>query len=609
MHKASRSKPRPAQTRSKAPPKAEAPDTPLPSPVPVPAPYRSSALARPVPPPRPTAALPLPPGLKAGTDWALHLALTPAKNIELASLAVLQASELVQYALERMAVGPDKAARHGVTPPRKDRRFAAPEWQQWPFNLLHQSFLLTTQWWNAATHGVPGVDKHHEDVVAFVAQQCLDVFSPGNQLLTNPVVLRRTLEQGGANLVRGAVHALQDLQNKLANAPPAGCENFAVGRDVATTPGKVVLKNRLMELIQYAPTTKAVHPEPILLVPAWIMKYYILDLSPANSLIGYLVSQGHTVFCISWKNPGEAERDLGMDDFLADGFHAALAAVNAIVPKHRVHAAGYCLGGTLLAIAAAAMARDGDERLASATFFAAQTDFSEPGELGLFISESQVRLLEAQMAETGYLKGSQMAGAFQMLRSYDLLWSRLVNEYLLGEREPMNDLMAWNADATRMPAKMHSQYLRRLFLNDDLSEGRYPVGGRPVSLGSLTLPMFMVGTTTDHVAPWRSVHKLHYLSPAEITFVLTSGGHNAGIVNPPSKDSHRRYQLLQREAGGGYLAPDEWLAAAPTTQGSWWPAWQTWLAARSGAPVKAPRTGNTAYPPVGPAPGTYVREK
>ena len=350
------------------------------------------------------------------------------------------------------------------------------------------------------------------------------------------------------------------------------------------------------------------HPEPILIVPAWIMKYYILDLSPHNSLIRYLVDQGHTVFCISWKNPGYEDRDMGMDDYLDLGFHAALDAVNAIVPKQKVHATGYCLGGTMLAIAAAAMARDGDERLASMSLFAAQTDFSEPGELALFIDESQLNLLEAQMAETGYLKASQMAGAFQMLRSYDLLWSRMVNEYLLGDRAPMNDLMAWNADATRMPAKMHSQYLRRLFLNDDLSEGHYPVRGKPVSLGGITLPTFMVGTVTDHVAPWRSVFKLHQMSPAEITFTLTSGGHNAGIVNPPG-NPRRHYQLLTRAAGGSYVAPDEWLQKAPEAQGSWWPAWLAWLQARSGAPVKPPRTGASAYKPVCDAPGRYVLEK
>ena len=546
--------------------------------------------------------------LMAGSDWALHLAASPGKCMDLAHLALRQGQEMAAYALARMAAGPDKKARHAVATPTQDRRFADPAWQQWPFNLVHQSFVLTEQWWAAATHGVWGVDKHHEDMVAFAARQFLDVFSPGNQLAANPVVLNRTLAQGGANLARGALHLLDDARRHAAGMPPAGAENFVVGRDVGITPGKVVLKNRVMELIQYTPTTKAVHPEPILIVPAWIMKYYILDLSPHNSLIRYLVDQGHTVFCISWKNPGYEDRDMGMDDYLDLGFHAALDAVNAIVPKQKVHATGYCLGGTMLAIAAAAMARDGDERLASMSLFAAQTDFSEPGELALFIDESQLNLLEAQMAETGYLKASQMAGAFQMLRSYDLLWSRMVNEYLLGDRAPMNDLMAWNADATRMPAKMHSQYLRRLFLNDDLSEGHYPVRGKPVSLGGITLPTFMVGTVTDHVAPWRSVFKLHLMSPAEITFALTSGGHNAGIVNPPG-NPRRHYQLLTRAAGGSYVAPDEWLQKAPEAQGSWWPAWLAWLQARSGAPVKPPRTGASAYKPVCDAPGRYVLEK
>ena len=546
--------------------------------------------------------------LLAATDWALHLAASPGKCMDLTRLAMRQGEELAAYARERMTAGADQQARHSVRPPFEDRRFTAPEWQHWPFNYLHQSFLRTEQWWAAATHGVRGVEKHHENVVAFAARQLLDMFSPGNQLATNPVVLQRTLQQGGANLMRGMQNAADDFQRLATGKPPAGTENFVVGRDVGITPGKVVLQNRLMELIQYTPTTETVHPEPILIVPAWIMKYYILDLSPHNSLIRYLVDQGHTVFCISWKNPGYEDRDMGMDDYLDLGFHAALDAVNAIVPKQTVHATGYCLGGTMLAIAAAAMARDGDERLASMSLFAAQTDFSEPGELALFIDESQLNLLEAQMAETGYLKASQMAGAFQMLRSYDLLWSRMVNEYLLGDRAPMNDLMAWNADATRMPAKMHSQYLRRLFLNDDLSEGHYPVRGKPVSLGGITLPTFMVGTVTDHVAPWRSVFKLHLMSPAEITFALTSGGHNAGIVNPPG-NPRRHYQLLTRAAGGSYVAPDEWLQKAPEAQGSWWPAWLAWLQARSGAPVKPPRTGASAYKPVCDAPGRYVLEK
>ncbi|CAN7282061.1 PHA/PHB synthase family protein [Rhizobacter sp. LjRoot28] len=547
-------------------------------------------------------------GLLAGTDWAVHLAVSPGKQMALARLALHQAEALSIYLRSCLSVSPGNAPCACADPPARDRRFDAPEWQRWPFNLWHQSFLLTQQWWDAATHGVSGVERHHENVVAFAARQWLDLFSPGNQLAANPVVLDRTVKEGGANLARGLLNFVDDVERLSSDAPVSGTENYIVGRDVAVTPGEVVLRNRLIELIQYRPSTPTVLAEPVLIVPAWIMKYYILDLSQTNSLIKYLVDHGHTVFCISWKNPGPPERDLQMDDYLQLGFHAALDAVAAIVPGRKVHATGYCLGGTLLAMAAAAMGRDGDDRLASVTLFAAQTDFSEPGELGLFIDESQLSMLEAQMEETGYLKASQMAGAFQMLRSYDLLWSRLVNEYLLGDRAPLSDLMAWNADTTRMPARMHSQYLRQLFLQDDLSESRHAVGGKPVSLSTLGVPVFMVGTVTDHVAPWRSTYKLHYLTGAEITFVLTSGGHNAGIVSPPG-NPRRHYQLLKREAGAAYRSPEAWLAEAPDHQGSWWPAWQVWLAERSTAQAKPPRMGARGAPSLGSAPGTYVLEK
>ncbi|THF61699.1 PHA/PHB synthase family protein [Pseudothauera rhizosphaerae] len=547
--------------------------------------------------------------LLAWADWATHLAASPGKRLELARLAFEQAGQLQAYLCECVA-GLHEGEESTASPPVDDRRFRDPTWDHWPFNLLHQSFLMQQRWWEEATRDVWGVDPHHEHAVAFAARQWLDMFSPGNLLSTNPVVLKRSLDEGGANLARGLGYLLDDLTRQVARLPPAGAEQFVAGRDVAVTPGKVVLRNRLIELIQYTPATDEVHPEPILVVPAWIMKYYILDLSPHNSLVRYLVEQGYTVFCISWKNPDADDRDLGMDEYLDLGFRAALDAVTAIVPGRKVHATGYCLGGTLLAIAAAAMARDGDDRLASLNLFTAQTDFSEPGELALFIDESEVALLEAQMADTGYLCAEQMGGAFMMLRSYDLLWSRLVGEYLLGERRPPNDLMAWNADATRMPAKMHAQYLRRLFLDDDLSEGRHPADGRPVSLGDIKLPVFCVGTVADHVAPWRSVYKLHYLSPTEITFVLTSGGHNAGIVSEPGRP-RRQYQLHTRPAGGGYIAPEEWQATVPVQQGSWWPAWAAWLRQRSGAPAKPPRLGapTKGYKVLGDAPGEYVKEK
>jgi len=545
--------------------------------------------------------------LLAFFDWAMHLAVSPGKQVELLRLAREETVEWNRYLRDTCNA---RCAEHHacVEPAEHDRRFDAPEWQTWPFAAWQQAFLLTEKWWAQATRDVHGVSAHHANVVNFAARQWLDMFSPGNFLATNPLVLQQTVRQGGTNLVRGTLNAFEDAQRLLANHPPQGAEQFVPGHNVAVTPGKVVLRNRLIELIQYSPTTAKVRPEPILIVPAWIMKYYILDLSPNNSLIKYLVDQGYTVFCISWKNPGTAERDLSMQDYLDLGLMAAFDAVSAIVPKRKIHAAGYCLGGTLLSIAAAAMARGGDQRLASMTLFAAQTDFSEPGELALFVDESQVSYLEDQMAETGYLSASQMAGAFQMLRSYDLLWSKLVGTYLMGEREPMTDLMAWNADTTRMPARMHSEYLRRLFLDNDLAAGRYPVGGKPVALSDIRLPVFCVGTVTDHVAPWRSVYKLHYETVTEITFVLTTGGHNAGIVSEPGHP-HRSYQVLTRTADDTYESPEEWQTQAKHKDGSWWPEWGAWLDARSGAPVAVPRIGTKGYAVVGDAPGNYVLEK
>lgn len=549
---------------------------------------------------RSSGSLSLASGLLAAIDWAAHLAVSPGKRLELLCLALQQGNRLLHY----MGSANPQASDLPVV----DRRFAAPEWQRWPYNLWHQGFLLTEQWWSTATRDVWGVEKHHADMVNFAARQLLDVFSPGNNLLTNPEVLRVSYEQRGNNLLIGLQNCMSDMVNLLLEHPASAQRSFIPGKDVAITPGKVVLRNHLMELIQYAPAGADVYPEPLLIIPAWIMKYYILDLSPANSLIRYLVERGHTVFCVSWKNPGPHDRDLGMDDYLNTGLHTALDTVNRIVPGQKVQAVGYCLGGSLLSIAAAAMGRDGDQRLSSLTLLAAQTDFSEPGELGLFIDESQISLLEAQMQQAGTLSQTQMAAAFQMLRSYDLLWSRVIGQYLMGAPVRNSDLMEWNADATRMPARMHSQYLRRLFLDDDLSEGRYPVDGKPVSLGDIGAPVFLVGTVKDHVAPWHSVFKLHYLCPAEITFVLASGGHNAGIVSQPGHP-HSQFQMRTRAAGGAYCPPDQWAAETPVTEGSWWPAWQAWLAQHSGARTSPPRLGGATSGRLDDAPGTYIMEK
>ena len=543
----------------------------------------------------------------AFADWAEHLALSPDKQVALALAAGRLGQELATAggeSVRRLAGAPAPAAA-------ADRRFAGPAWQAWPFDLMAQSFLATEAWWRSATAGVPGVGRHHTDIVSFAVRQALDMMAPTNLPWTNPEVIAATAREGGMNFARGALHALEDAQRLLAGRPPAGAQAFAVGRNLAMTPGRVVLRNRLIELIQYAPATDRVQPKPILIVPAWIMKYYILDLSAENSLVRWLVARGHTVFVISWKNPGAEERDLGMDDYRRLGVMAALDAVRTIVPEVPVHAVGYCLGGTLLAIAAAAMARDDDRRLASLTLFAAQTDFTEAGELTLFIDEDQVRFLESMMEERGYLDARQMAGAFQLLRSNDLVWSAMVRGYLLGEREPLIDLMAWNADTTRMPARMHSEYLRRLFLRNDLAEGRFEVGGHQVSLRDIRVPVFAVSTATDHVAPWRSVYKIQMLTDADVTFVLSNGGHNAGIVNPPG-NPHRHHQIATHKESETYVDPDAWQRNAVEMAGSWWPCWGDWLARHSGAVTAAPPSMGAperGYPPLGDAPGSYVFER
>ena len=544
--------------------------------------------------------------LQAFSDWGMHLASSPGKQLQLAAKMTRKFMRLGDYAVRSIG---DHDAAPAIEPLPQDRRFVDPAWKEAPFNLIAQAFLLNQQWWHAATTGVVGVTRHHEDMVAFGMRQILDTMAPTNFVATNPVLQKRIFETGGQCLVEGARLLLEDMQRTMRGELPVGAEAFEVGKDVATTPGKVVYRNELIELIQYAPTTDTVRPEPILIVPAWIMKYYILDLSPENSLVRWLTGQGYTVFIISWHNPVSADRDLDMEAYRRLGPMAALDAVTAITGSPAVHAVGYCIGGTLLSIAAAAMARDGDERLATITLFAAQTEFSEPGELGLFIDEAQLNVLENMMWSKGYLDGTQMGGAFQILRSNDLVWSRILNTYLMGEREPMSDLMAWNADGTRMPYAMHSQYLRRLFLDDDLAEGRYKVDGRTISLSALRKPMFVVGTERDHVAPWRSVHKIHMLSSAEITFALTSGGHNAGIVSEPGHKG-RRYHILTREADGAALDPDDWMAHALVRDGSWWVAWDEWLRARSGEPVAPPPMGapDKDYPVIDNAPGRYVLE-
>ena len=540
------------------------------------------------------------------SDWLLHLAQSPGRQALLGLEAMGTAALFADY-MRRSLLSPE-SAEPCIAPPPEDSRFADPAWQAPPYSFFAQGFLLAQHWWDAACTGIGGVTPRHEEQVRFIVRQMLDSVAPSNFIATNPQIRQRIAETGGQCLADGARQMAEDLHLRLVHQATPDQARFRPGREVAVTPGQVVYRNHLIELIQYRPTTDRVHPEPILFVPAWILKYYILDLDPARSMVRYLVDQGHSVFMISWRNPGADDRNLTLDDYRRMGVMDALDAIGSIVGDAKVHAVGYCLGGTLLSIAAAAMARDGDDRLAGLTLFAAQTDFSEPGELALFIDPAQVHFLENLMWSQGFLDSRQMGGAFQLLRSNELLWSRIIHQYRMGEAEAPTPVTAWSHDGTRLPQAMHSAYLRRLFLNNELAEGRYEVDGRPVSLDDLRVPVFVVGAEEDHVAPWQSVFRIHRLTETEVTFLLTGGDHVSGIVPDPAQ-AGAHYRIRTRPTDQRPLDPERWLADAPVQEGPWWPVWHRWLADRSGPPRSDPPPIGSPLqdrPSLGPAPGRYV---
>lgn len=538
----------------------------------------------------------------AGMDWALHLASQPAQVARLATAA--QQSALHWWA----------DTLHNRPEDDNDPRFLHPGWKHWPWAPVVHAYHEAEAWWDDATR-LRGMEPHHQEMARFYARQWLDMLSPSNTgLWGNPEVRERTRETLGSNLVNGWINALDNWRQQHGLAPVRPSEHeYRPGRDVAITPGRVVHRNHLTELLQFSPTTASVQREPVFIVPSWIMKYYILDLSPQNSFVKWLTDQGHTVFILSWRNPDETDALLDMADYLHEGVFDNLAAIKSLVPDaEAVHACGYCLGGTLLSIAAAALSRPGQieqahllPALKTVTLLAAETDFTEPGEMGVLIDESQVSLLEDMMAERGFLSGPQMGGAFQYLHSRELVWSQALRELWLGENEHPNDLMAWNSDTTRMPAVMHSEYLRRCYLRNELAEGRFPVEGRAVSLADIRVPMFVVGTEKDHVSPWKSVYKIHRLADTEITFVLTSGGHNAGIVSEPGHPN-RHYAMLTRPADGPWLTCGDWQAQAMPQDGSWWTAWHQWLIGHGSGtvPGRLPLEDEA----LGPAPGHYVHQ-
>ncbi|WP_034996543.1 PHA/PHB synthase family protein [Beijerinckia mobilis] len=541
------------------------------------------------------------------SDWLMNLAGAPGKQSDLA-LTMWRNAEKLAFDTFFSSFNPHSPLTIPIN--GNEPRFSDPAWQNLPYRFWMQSYLSTCDWWRQATKAVPGLSPHHRGIVAFIIEQMLAAGSPANGILTNPEIIHRTIDTGGRNFLDGARNFMEDKARALAGRLPVGVDAFEIGKTLATTPGKVVMRNRLIELIQYSPATDQVKAEPILIVPAWIMKYYILDLSPNNSLIAYLVSKGHTVFCVSWHNVTVDDSNLSLEDYRRLGVMAAVDAINRIVPNRKIHATGYCLGGTLLSLAAAAMAEVSDDRLGTITLLAAQTDFSEPGELKVFIDENALTALEDMMWLQGSLDSTQMAGAFELLRSNDRIFGQFVQDYLLGDRRPLLDLMAWNADATRMPYRMHSDYLRHFYLDNDLASGRYMIEGRTIALQNIRAPIFAVGTERDFVAPWKSVYKIHYFNDGDITFVLTKGGHNAGIVSEPGH-KNRSFKISHRKAGDTCLSQDEWEAAALPRQGSWWIAWEAWLNDHSSKTLVAPPMMGAPHAglvPLEDAPGTYILE-
>ena len=558
----------------------------------------------------------------ASTDWWLNLLSSPGAQQRLQKDAVHKVLEWAERngALANQCAQKNLGALTGAPVPAKldaptpqvthDQRFTDAAWESFPWRSWIEAHALGEQWWMQATQ-LRGMQAHSREQMRFYASKWLDFFAPGNTLLTNPQAIDAALRSGGQSLLKGMKNAVDEWQHKIGLTPQEGQANaLSVGKDLASTPGEVVMRNHMVELIQYAPATPQVHAQPVLIVPSCIMKYYIMDLSPHNSMVHWLVSQGHTVFMVSWRNPDENDALLTMDDYVNEGVLASVQHV-AQATSEDVHLMGYCLGGTFAAMAAAVLEREriahrdeSQPALASLSLLAAETDFREPGEMGVLIDEAQVRMLEDMMAETGFLTGRQMAGSFQFLHSRELVWSSQTRRWLLGEEEIPNDLMVWNADVTRLPAAMHSQYLRQCFLHNDLASGNFLISGHSISLRDIHLPVFAVGTVKDHVAPWRSVYKLHRLFSSKVTFVLTNGGHNAGIISEPGH-AGRHYQQMTLALDNPRLSPDEWQAQAPQHEGSWWTAWSTWLAQHGdGRKVKGRTPVHNAE--LGAAPGQYV---
>lgn len=545
-------------------------------------------------------------------DAARQLSLDPAALLQ-ANLRLWQQHALLWQQLSAaflaMSQGPGGTGTSlppVVVPEPGDRRFRHPDWQQNPlFDYIKQSYLITSRWMVDTLSGIAGLDRETARKVDFYTRQLADAFAPSNFIWTNPEVLRATLDSQGQNLVKGLANFQRDLDRgrgelRITMSDPTA---FELGVNIATTPGKVVFQNELIQLIQYEPATATVHRTPILMVPAWINKYYILDLTAEKSFIRWAVSRGYTAFVVSWANPDESLAHKTFDDYLTEGIVAALDAIEAATGEHEVSAVGYCIGGTLLAVALGYLAGIGDQRIKAATLFTAQVDFSEPGDLAVFIDEQQLDNLDQRMGPKGYLESQAMFTTFNMLRANDLIWSFFVHNYLLGKDPQPFDLLHWNADATRMPRQMHLFYLRQMYLHNNLVKpGALSLAGVPIDLTRVTVPVYLQACREDHIAPFRSVFKARHNFSGPLRFVLAGSGHVAGVINPPDKTKYQ-YWLNPEEP----WEIDAWLRGAVEHPGSWWPDWDEWLSPQSGGMVPARKPGDRKLPVIEDAPGSYVK--
>src|SRR6266852_1594694 len=490
-----------------------------------------------------------------------------------------------------------------IEPEKGDKRFSAPDWQQNAiFDALKQSYLLAATTMLKTASEVEGLDEKQQRKLVFYLRQFLDAISPTNYTFTNPQVIHEIIQTGGQNIVTGMEHLLHDL--RAGKMMMTDTDAFAPGRNLAITPGQVIYRNKLIELIQYTPTTETVHAIPLLFIPPWINKYYILDMQPQNSLIKFLVDHGFTVFVISWKNPDASMEETSFEDYLTLGPLSALEVIKEITGSPKVNAVGYCIGGTLLSMALPYLAAKGDETVNSATFFVALQDFTEVGDTSVFIDEPQLTYIEGQMMERGYLDSRSMATMFNMMRANDLIWSNVVNNYLLGKEPLAFDLLYWNADGTRMTRAAHSFYLRNTYLENNLIKpNKIVLKGVPIDLGQIHQDIYAVGTEQDHIVPWKAAWRISQLASGKVRFVLGGSGHIAGIINPPSKG--RGYWTNEKPV----KTADEWLESARQHKGSWWADWLEWLRPRSGEQGAPPSLGSVGHPPITAAPGSYVLEK